>query len=265
MKKLLITIMLIAFSFGLSSCLQEMTYDDLLLAYQQDVEARQSIYESYIKMYDELSNGVVKSIVKVTKITSNQQTAIGSGFVFYEDQTSYYVLTNHHVVETTDNAIANISVTDYLGKNKTATVLALDAKYDLAVLSISKIGSDLDPITFTDETLRFKDKVIVIGYPDGQINGITIGEFVDYDEIDISSSTHFIEVDFSVLIIDAPVEAGSSGSVVLNDQYEVVGIVYAGNFFTGESVSEYAFSIPKDKIIEFFNLYDIAYENEVTS
>ena len=75
--------MIFALTIGLSSCIREHTYDDLLSDYQNDIEARQDIYENYIKLYDVLSTQTIKSIVKVTKTTTSPSfISIGSGFIF---------------------------------------------------------------------------------------------------------------------------------------------------------------------------------------
>ena len=83
--------------------------------------------------------------------------------------------------------------------------------------------------------------------------------------INISNEADEIGVDFDVLIMDIPVETGSSGSVVINDDYEVVGIIYAGNFLNNQETSEFSFAIPTAKIYEFFDLNEIPYAKEVIS
>ncbi|BCR36574.1 S1 family peptidase [Mariniplasma anaerobium] len=265
-RKLLIVVILIVFSIGLSSCIKEMTYDDLLLEYQQDIQARQAIYQKYVDIYDELSTTTIQSVVKVTKkVSLSSITSVGSGFIFFEDLQSYYVLTNHHVVYTDTTQTTTITITDYLGKDHTATLLALDSHYDLAVLSFSKTNFDVNPLSFSEHTLVFKDMAIVMGYPNGQINSITTGELVDFDKINISNETDESGVDFDVLIMDVPVETGSSGSVVLDENYEVVGIIYAGNFIDSNETSEFSFAIPTAMIFEFFDLNDIPYQEEVVS
>lgn len=265
-RKLFILVILIGISFGLSSCIQEMTYDDLLLEYQQDIESRQDTYQNYVDIYDHLSNITMQSVVKITnQLSFSAFSSIGSGFIFFEDETSYYVLTNHHVVYNDTAQTATITVTDYLGRDHVASLLALDNTYDLAVLSFPKLLFDIEPLTFSQSALLFEDLVIAMGYPNGQINSMTIGELVDYDQIPVSNDSDEIGVEFDVLITDVPVEPGSSGSVVINENYEVVGIIYAGNFMNSNETSEFSFAIPLEKIFEFFDLYDILYEEEVTS
>lgn len=265
-RKIIILVILIVLSIGLSSCMSESTYEDLLLDYQSEIADRQDIYDKYIAIYDQLSNEVVESIVKVTKReVSPSTTSIGSGFIFFKDDQFYYILTNSHVVSNDSLLVGSISVTDYLGNEHDAALLASDSHYDLAVLSISIKDFQINPISFSETDLSFKDMVISVGYPNGQINSVTFGELIDFDVIDISNTSSETGIDFEVLIMDVPVETGSSGSLIINDNYEVVGIIYAGNFINSEETSEFAFGIPRLKIFEFFDLNEIPYQNEVTS
>ncbi len=251
---------------GLSSCIKEMTYDDLLLEYQQDIESRQDTYQNYIDIYDHLSNTTMQSVVKITnQVSFSAFSSIGSGFIFYEDTESYYVLTNHHVVYNDTIRTATITVTDYLGEDHNASLLALDSTYDLAVLSFPKVHFDIDILTFSEKSLFFEDNIFVIGYPNGQINSMTTGQLIDYDSITVSNDEDEIGIEFNVFIMDVPVETGSSGSVVVDKNYEVVGIIYAGNFLNSNETSEFSFAIPNEKIYEFLDLYEITYEQEVES
>lgn len=264
MKKLLVVVLLILISFGLSSCVRQMSYDDLLLQYQQDVNARNDIYQNYIDLYNDLSFEVADSIVKVTKsVLVNQSSSIGSGFIFYEDETKYYVLTNYHVINSNDFQVV-LTITDNFGRNHSAQLIASDPNYDLALLSFFKQDDKLDVLYFDDDSLNFRDPVFVVGYPNGQINGITMGELIDVDQIDVDSDGTST-IDFEVLIVDAPVKTGSSGSAVINDAYEVVGIIFAGNFLGSNDTSTFAFAVPTEKIFEFFELYEFNYEEVVTS
>ncbi len=266
MKKIFSLFMLIVLTISLTSCINNITYDELLLQYQQDIEARHEIYDSYIEMYDVLSTQTIKSIVKVSNtVQSPSKTAVGSGFIFYEDDTLLYVLTNHHVIDLNGGSLQTITVTDYLGKNRTGTIVAADESYDLAVVSFSKTGANLDVLQFSQQNLKFMDRIIVMGYPDGQINGISLGEFIEFDKVEIISSTYTSLINFPVLTIDAPVESGSSGSVVLNKNYEIAGIIYAGRFKDGSSTSDFAYAVAVTHIKEFLELYEVVFNNEVSS
>ena len=265
MKKIYVVVLLILISTALASCVRQMTYDDLLMQYQQDVNARNDIYQNYIDVYNDLSFEVRDSIVKVTKsVIVNQSSSIGSGFIIQEDDTKYYVLTNYHVINSDDFQVI-LTITDNLGRNHSAQLIAADPNYDLALLSFFKQDDKLDVLTFDTDSLNFRDPIFVVGYPNGQINGITMGELIDVDQIDVDSNGTST-IDFEVLIVDAPVKTGSSGSVVLNDAYEIVGVIFAGNFLSNNDTSTFAFAIPTEKVFEFLELYEFVYvEAEATS
>lgn len=264
MKKLLLLVVFILIITGLSSCVRQVTYDDLFLQYQQDVYARNDIYEDYIKIYNDLNNDVIPAIVKVNRtIPLNQTTSTGSGFIFHEDENNYYVITNYHVIES-NGFFATITVYDYLSQAHQASLIVSDPAYDLAILSFPKQDDALHVLVFDQDMLNYNNPVYVIGYPNGQIHGITIGELVDIDQVDLESGG-VSAIDFEIYIIDAPVETGSSGSVVINETYEIVGVIFAGNFRENQETSTFAFVVPTEKVFEFFELYNFSLEDEVTS
>ena len=103
-RKLLTLIIFIVSSITLSSCIREVTYDDLLLEYQEDISQRQAIYDQYVDIYDHLSTTTMQSVVRVTKkVSLSSVTSVGSGFIFFEDENLYYVLIDwlyfysHHI------------------------------------------------------------------------------------------------------------------------------------------------------------------------
>jgi S1-C subfamily serine protease len=264
MKKLLILAVFILIVTGLSSCVRQVTYDDLLMQYQQDVYARNDIYEDYIKTYNDLNQHVIPAIVKVNRtIPLSQTTSTGSGFIFHEDDDNYYVITNYHVIES-NGFYATITVYDYLSQAYQAELIVADPAYDLAILSFPKEDDVLHVLVFDEDMLNYSDPVYVIGYPNGQIHGITIGKLVDIDQVDLESGG-ISAIDFEIYIIDAPVETGSSGSVVINEAYEIVGVIFAGNFRENQDTSTFAFVVPTEKVFEFFELYEFLLEDEVTS
>jgi len=71
-------------------------------------------------------------------------------------------------------------------------------------------------------------------------------------------------VNFDVMIAELPVKSGSSGSVAVNVNFEVVGLIFAGNFTNGSNVADYAFLIPIDQVKAFLTTNELAY-HEVES
>ncbi|MCR3906282.1 MAG: serine protease [Tenericutes bacterium] len=239
---------------SLSGCTEVITYDDLYQDYQTHLNQNEPIYQSYIDYFNHISTETIKSVVSVKKtVFASSGSMTGSGVIFFEDSLYYYVLTNNHVVYEESNYSVNYSVGDYNGNNYSATLVANSSAYDLGIVRFRKGSEVLDVIEFALENTALDTNIAILGYPSFQINAITLGVAIDYSVIDIENpSTDIINVDFSVLVATAPVKSGSSGSVVINDLYELIGIVYAGNFTNSSDVSQYAFIIPVEKVYEFF-------------
>ncbi len=251
MKKFFKLALSLIFILSLAACFSVKTYDDLLLEYQNHILSQEDIYQSRIDYFNYLSTESVKSVVSVKKTSTFSGTTTGSGVIYKEDAFYYYALTNNHVVYTSSGTRATYTVSDYLGNEYNATFIAADGAYDLAVVRFRKTVT-LTVIEFAEVNAIKDEQIAVIGYPSFQINAITLGSVIDYAKIDIESSTNsVIDVNFNVLVSDAPVKSGSSGSVVLNHDFKLVGIIYAGNFSNDSSTSSYAFAIPLERVIEF--------------
>ncbi len=178
----------------------------------------------------------------------------GSGVIFDEDQSYYYVLTNHHVTEEEIGYTSRtISVIDCYGTEHTAALVGSMAEYDLSLLRVSKGTSSLTALSFAKATPEIGDTVIAIGQPNGIDNSVTFGEMTKFDKI--SGDDEKGNLDFSVIWHDAPMDHGSSGGVLINGDFEIIGINYAigtskdnDNFLCG-------FAVGVDKINEFLSKY----------
>ncbi|WNM23319.1 serine protease [Demequina capsici] len=138
--------------------------------------------------------------------------ATGTGFA-YDDST---LITNRHVIEDS----RSIEVSTYNGDNLNATAVSSTTVADIAivrtnqaVLSSYAILAQQDP--------EPGDVITVIGYPNGgeltSVSGVVLGSTADPLDAAIGK----------VLVTSAEVEPGSSGSPVLSEDGEVVGVVYA--------------------------------------
>src|SRR5688572_4836992 len=81
----------------------------------------------------------------------------GTGFFISGDG---YVLTNNHVVQNCREITVNgaVALSD-------ATVVARDARYDLALLKTNASSKDIGRLSSQKQPLNKGDPVIVIGYP----------------------------------------------------------------------------------------------------
>src|SRR5271166_2971982 len=136
---------------------------------------------------------------------------IGTGFIISPDG---YVLTNNHVISGATVILVNIPG---LGHGN-AELVAADPYKDLALLKLTYNNLPYLPIA-ESRNVQVLDSVIVLGYPLATELGL-----------DISASQGQVnsireEGRIPLLQIDANVNVGNSGGLVLNDKGEVVGIV----------------------------------------
>ena len=118
-------------------------------------------------------------------------------------------------------------------------IILFNKRDDLAIL---RFDGKLEPLTIGDTNrLKVKDKVTAIGSPKGELNTVSEGII---SNIDVEN----------VIRISAPISHGSSGGVLLNENYEVIGITNAGydnaqnlNFAIDVSLLESMYEDYKDK------------------
>ncbi|WP_246036831.1 MULTISPECIES: S1C family serine protease [Cellulomonas] len=137
----------------------------------------------------------------------------GSGFALDE----HTLVTNRHVVADS----AQLELSTYDGRDVGAEAASTAALADLAVvrtvdpLPAAPVLAEADPAV--------GDPVTVVGYPLGRQLTVTDGRVVGT----VTDPLH--ENLGEVLVTDAPVEPGSSGSAALDASGRVIGVVYAKN------------------------------------
>lgn len=137
----------------------------------------------------------------------------GSGFAI--DATT--LITNRHVVADS----AELQVSTYDGRDIDVTAASTAALADLAVVRTADELPSFPELAPDDPQVG--DAVTVVGYPQGGVLTLTTGRV-------IGSTTDPLNENLGqVLVTDAQVEPGSSGSAVLDEDGRVVGVVYAKN------------------------------------
>ncbi len=169
-------------------------------------------------------------------------TGVGSGFVF---DASGLILTNHHVVEGSDQ----ITVTFKDGSELPGTIVASDARHDLAVVKVDS-PTTLPTVPIGDASaLRVGQQVIAIGSP--------LGTFTESVTSGILSATgRTIEVGSpnsrqtttmtGLLQTDASINPGNSGGPLLDDTGAVIGV----NSAAAQSAQGIGFAVPIDVAAE---------------
>jgi S1-C subfamily serine protease len=259
MKKTLLFLFIIML-FLLSSCTIGLDYDEIYQDYEEHLQENQEVYLERINFLNHISENIVRGVVKVKRLSSNQSSvALGSGIVFYDDALYYYILTNNHVVYDEDVSESTYTVYDYQNNTYPATYMVGDRNYDLAVIRIRKRLSRVLAIPFAADNLEINSDVTTIGYPESQSNSINTGMLLDYGDVTIDLPSTVIDIDFEVMIADLPLKSGSSGSGAINNNFELIGIVFAGNFTGGSNIADYSFIIPISEVKEFLALHEFSY------
>ncbi len=238
---------------SLQSCKSQQSYNDLYATYFDYVANNQSVYQDDIEYFNHVSMISLQSVVLVEKLVYNAPgSATGSGVIIDENTDYYYVLTNQHVVDSSTWPQINYIIGDYLGNQYQATLFAHSVDYDLAILKFMKSTTVLSPIPLAIRNVPVDQRIAILGYPYAQINAITLGKTLNYQFVEVDNSDgDEIGVLFPILITDAPVKSGSSGSLVVNNQFEMAGLVFAGSFIPGQESSLRSYVIPVEKIKEF--------------
>lgn len=260
MKKALIFIVLLL-AISLSACQTKPSYEAVFEEFETYLDENNESYLERIEFINRITDELIKGVVKVKKLSSNSSSiTLGSGIVFHETEIYYYIITNNHVVYDDNILESDYFIYDHQNNSYPATYIIGDNDYDLAVLRIKKRISEFSIVSFAREDLAIDQHLTTVGYPESQSNAINMGYLFDYGQISIDLPHTIINVQFEVMIADLPVKVGSSGSGAINDDFGLVGIIYAGNFTGGSNISDYAFLIPISKVKEFLETNNLSYK-----
>jgi len=164
-------------------------------------------------------------------------TGVGSGFIF---DASGLILTNNHVVE--GNGAITVPLKD--GTQLPGTVVATDAKHDLAVVRIT--GTNLPTIPIgSDSSLKVGQLVVAIGSPLGTFTeSVTSGILSATGRtIQVGSETSRQVTSMSGLLqTDAAINPGNSGGPLLDATGHVIGV----NVAVAASAQGIGFAVPID-------------------
>lgn len=175
-------------------------------------------------------------------------SAGASGVIIRKEGNKYYALTAEHVIAESDDidktriivmGYDDFDYADVLSKGEKfqgianyyeqfpeASVEYSSDKYDLAVISfISNEAYTVLPIA--DEIPRYGDSVACISNPYGKRNIITAGKIISRRPSPFGDEAGNMQ--YPVIKHTAIISAGSSGSALLNEDLEVVGINIGGN------------------------------------
>lgn len=173
---------------------------------------------------------------------SQDETASGSGIIIGENEQELLIVTNNHVVDSTEQ----LYVQFIDGETVEAQVKGTDASADLAVVAVK-----LDTISNStkqeiciarmgdSDSLKIGEPAIAIGNALGYGQSVTTGVISALNRKIESSNS---EEGTSLIQTDAAINPGNSGGALLNMRGEVIGI--NSNKIGGSSIEGMGYAIP---------------------
>ena len=163
-----------------------------------------------LELYDEL----LKNVVVLETRDGERQ---GSGFIVKEKG----LFTNFHVTETGDFYDVKTSDTDRIGViSKETNEIKSDKTIDYALYHFS--NSEKQGFNIGDsKNINLDDEIILIGYPD-----YIKGDSPNIQRCRVASKTKYLGA--PLYTVTGRIMHGASGGVVLNENYEVIGIIKGG-------------------------------------
>lgn len=175
-----------------------------------------SIYTDAIEISASIAETSAESVVYIQ--TNSKQ---GSGVILSEDG---LIATNFHIIDGAKSI--QFMFSDRTVYQDTTTVVSMYPEFDLAILKID--ATDLDAAIISEES-EVGDDIFTVSSPLGEHNVITDGVILSQDA--------------NVINISAPINNGSSGGGLFDEDGNLIGIIA---FFTD---TEY-FAIPVERLSE---------------
>ena len=206
-------------------------------------------------MEDAISK-VYDSVVCIEVLDSNGSAlSTGTGFVYSKDNKYGYVVTNAHVITSSENVQATLSD----NKKSKLTVLGTDSYSDLAVLkmdvkdvlSVASIG--------TSKNTKIGNTVFTVGSPMGASYAGTVTKGILSGKnrlIETSTSNGLSQESFIVKVLqtDAAISPGNSGGPLVNLAGDVIGITSLKLVDT--QVEGMGFAIPIEDAMNYVDLLE---------
>ena len=238
---------------GDSSLTEDTTTEDGQVAAAPEIAQQQSasavvtdvtqVVESVMPACVSITNNFTQTVQDFWgQIYSQDETASGSGIIIGENEQELLIVTNNHVVDSTEQ----LYVQFIDGETVEAQVKGTDASADLAVIAV-KLDTIADSTKQEiciakmgdSDSLKIGEPAIAIGNALGYGQSVTTGVISALNRKIESSNS---EEGTSLIQTDAAINPGNSGGALLNMRGEVIGI--NSNKIGGSSIEGMGYAIP---------------------
>lgn len=198
---------------------------------------------SYAYDLKEITKNVSPSVLMLEIMDyQGKITGFGTGFCISNEG---WIVTNYHVV---DDAISIKAVTKTKREIEIAGIIAVNKDRDLVILKA--VQTNIPPLVlYKGRKIEPGERIIVLGGPRGLAGTLSEGIVSAIRYSDEIKGEKKRKTNFELLQITAPISPGSSGSPVMNQKGEVIGVVVSQYLF-GQNLN---FAIP---ITDVANLLD---------
>ena len=186
---------------------------------------------------------VYDSVVVIQTYRNGKTYSGGTGFVYKKDDKKAYIITNHHVVDSSDEVRIKFSNEKVI----TAKVVGTDEYADIAVLSVdadnvkdvASIGKSVD--------MRVGDTTFTVGAPiDSETFSWSVTRGI------LSGKNRVVETEDNVIQVlqtDAAINSGNSGGPLCNSNGEVIGVTNMK--LASSSIEGMGFAIPIEDAVKY--------------
>jgi S1-C subfamily serine protease len=151
------------------------------------------------------------------RIDANTVTT-GSATIIGKDDTSFFAITNAHVVIDVGSAL-EATATTFDGISSTFDVLDASSGQELALISFSMENrEEITPLNIGSTWFDVDDTVLAIGNPLGNIGSVTVGKITDFVQI------NQLDLTYDTIAHDATIGQGSSGGALVDYFGNLLGI-----------------------------------------
>ena len=196
-------------------------------------------------------NRLIHSVVCLMNIEPKSLN-VGSGTLI--DRHRRLILTNAHVAQAGSLTVYFPEWRDgkliteheyYIAHCKPyrARVLRMDTKHDMALLQLDALPADAVPLALADASASPGDMVHSIGNPSVS----ALWTYSSGTVRQVCRKQHTLlqgnQIDSQVLVTQAPINSGDSGSAVVNNSEKLVGVNYGGSIKAGVRNVTYAIDL----------------------